>query len=215
MISPGNKMASLNGLVLAGGKSKRMGSDKGRIKWHGKEQCYYVADMLQTFCETVFISCRPEQAGEFDPGYKILADRFQNIGPFSGLLSAFASGQDHAWLVVACDLPLLDKETVQFLVQHRNAATIATTFESPYDGLPESLITIWEPGSFPILQNYLEKGITCPRKVLINSEKTILLPPHPEALMNVNTPEDAKKAGKILGDENIIGETPEKIAAEE
>src|SRR4051812_47661865 len=60
-----NKMNSikkpLNGLVLAGGKSERMGRDKTRINWHGKEQCYYISDLLKPFCSEVFISCRHEQ----------------------------------------------------------------------------------------------------------------------------------------------------------
>ena len=51
----------LNGLVLAGGKSIRMGFDKANIKWHAKEQQYYIADLLKEVCENVFISCRPGQ----------------------------------------------------------------------------------------------------------------------------------------------------------
>ncbi|MEP6951744.1 MAG: NTP transferase domain-containing protein, partial [Ginsengibacter sp.] len=48
----------LNGLVLAGGKSERMGYDKGMIVWHGREQQYYLADLLKNLCEEVYISCR-------------------------------------------------------------------------------------------------------------------------------------------------------------
>jgi len=46
----------LNGLVLAGGKSLRLGTDKGKINWHGNEQRYYIAELLQKFCDEVFIS---------------------------------------------------------------------------------------------------------------------------------------------------------------
>lgn len=198
MISKENKIPALNGLVLAGGKSKRMGTDKGLIKWHGKEQRYYVADLLAGFCKEVFISCRPDQEIEIDNHYKTLPDTFLNLGPYGGILSALRADRGKAWLVVACDLPLIDEETIRFLIKHRNNKTMATTFESPHDGLPEPLITIWEPESYAVLLHFLGKGITCPRKALINSEKTILQPPYPEALMNVNTPEDADTVREIL-----------------
>lgn len=198
MISNGNNTLHLNGLVLAGGKSKRMGTGKDLIKWHGVEQRYYAADMLRNFCEEVFISCRPDQEEDLDPIVKSLTDTFLNMGPFGGILSALRSQRDAAWLVIACDLPLLDERTIQFLIENRNRGKIATAYQSPSDGMPEPLVAIWEPQSYPVLLNFLGKGITCPRKVLINSDVQLLQSPVPEALMNVNTPEEAVEAREIL-----------------
>ncbi len=198
MISNEANLPLINGLVLAGGRSTRMGADKDVMNWHGKEQRYYVADLLRPFCNEVFISCRQEQVASIDPSYKALPDTFLNMGPTGGILSALRSQRDKAWLVVACDLPLLNEDTIRYLLTNRNGATIATTYESPHDGLPEPLITIWEPESYPLLLNFLGKGMTCPRKVLMNSETSILKPLQPQALMNVNTPEDAKKATDAL-----------------
>lgn len=198
MISKETDVPKLNGLVLAGGKSQRMGNPKDKINWHGKEQRYYAADLLAPFCDEVFISCRQDQLENFDPNYNALTDTFLNMGPFGGILSALRSQRDKAWLVVACDLPLLDKNSLEFLIQSRSTEKAATTYESPFDGLPEPLITIWEPKSYPLLLNFLGSGITCPRKVLINSDTLILKPGNPDSLMNVNTPEDREKAQEIL-----------------
>ena len=203
MISEENSISPLNGLVLAGGKSTRMGTDKDLIQWHGKEQRYYAADMLKHFCEEVFISCRADQVKDIDAAYKTLPDTFLNMGPFGGIVSALRSQSNKAWLVVACDLPLLNEATIRFLIANRNAKKTATAFESPHDRLPEPLITIWEPGSYPVLLGFLGKRITCPRKVLMNSDVLILQPLQPESLMNVNTPEDAAKAEEILSGKNI------------
>ena len=120
------------------------------------------------------------------------------MGPFGGILSALRAQRDKAWLVVACDLPLLDKNSLEFLIRSRDAEKAATTYESPFDGLPEPLITIWEPKSYPLLLNFLGLGNTCPRKVLMNSDTLILKPNNPDALMNVNTPEEMTKAKEIL-----------------
>lgn len=198
MISKETDVPQLNGLVLAGGKSQRMGNPKDKINWHGKEQRYYAADLLAPFCDEVFISCRQDQLEDFDPNYNALTDTFLNMGPFGGILSALRSQRDTAWLVVACDLPLLDEKSLEFLIENRNTEKAATTYESPFDGLPEPLITIWEPKSYPLLLNFLGSGITCPRKVLINSDTLILKPGNPDSLMNVNTPEDRAKAQEIL-----------------
>lgn len=189
----------LNGLVLAGGMSKRMGQDKGLMQWHGKPQRYYIADLLQNFCADVFISCRAAQETEMT-GYKTIIDSYDLAGPIAGILSAFKQNSSAAWLVVACDMPLLDIATIKYLVNHRNEQSIATTFESPYDGLPEPLITIWEPLSFPMLLKYGADSITCPRKFLIRTaEKVQLLqPPNPDALMNTNTTADAEKVNAML-----------------
>ncbi len=198
MISKETDFPQLNGLVLAGGKSLRMGNPKDKINWHGKEQRYYAADLLAPFCENVFISCRQDQLEHFDTDYNALTDTFLNMGPFGGILSALRAQRDKAWLVVACDLPLLDKNSLEFLIRSRDAEKAATTYESPFDGLPEPLITIWEPKSYPLLLNFLGLGNTCPRKVLINSDTLILKPNNPDALMNVNTPEEMTKAKEIL-----------------
>ena len=196
-----NDNTKLKGLVLAGGKSKRMGHDKTIISWHGKEQRYYMADMLAEVCEEVYISCRAEQEGEIDTHYKALPDSYEGLGPYGGILSAFAKEDDCAWLVIASDLPLMDKDTLDYLISQRDPSVIATSFESPHDGLPEPLVAIWEPASRNVLLSFMAEDYTCPRKVLIrNAEQVKLVKPlNPDALINANTPEDAAKVEAILG----------------
>lgn len=195
----GNK-APLYGLVLAGGRSVRMGEDKGNIAWHGKPQRLYVADVLAGLCADVYISCRAEQENEIPFPYKSLKDAVDAGGPAAGILSAFARFPDVAWLVVACDLPLLDTDTLQNLVHQRAPEMKATVYRSPADGLPEPLIAIWEPSSHPLLVNHLNTGLKCPRKFLISISSAILLVDshNPDALMNANTPTDKENAYKYI-----------------
>jgi molybdopterin-guanine dinucleotide biosynthesis protein A len=187
----------LNGLVLAGGKSQRMGFDKGAFNWYGKEQRYFMADMLQPICNKVYIS-RSSDKQEISTAYPAITDSFLNLGPLGAILSAFREQPDNAWLVVACDLPLLDKETLNYLVQNRDISAIATAFRSPDNQFPEPLITIWEPKSYPVMLSFLAQGYSCPRKVLINTSPKILQAPDPEALTNVNTPDELERIKRIL-----------------
>lgn len=188
----------LNGLVLAGGKSMRMGFDKGAVNWFGKEQRYYIADMLKPLCEEVFISCRTDQKHQININYNVLEDTFTGLGPFGAILSAFREQPDKAWLVVACDLPLLETETFKSLIEQRKTSAIATAFNSPDNEFPEPLITIWEPKSYPVLLAFLAQGYSCPRKVLINSDVHLLQVPNPASLSNVNTPDELEKVKRTI-----------------
>ncbi len=192
-------MAPLNGLVLAGGKSVRMGQDKASLPWHGKPQHHYMADLLGNFCQDVFISVRAEPEADPSLPYRYLADRFPGKAQYGAILTALQFNPAAAWLVVACDLPLLDRETLDYLVRHRNPLALATSLESPADRLPEPLVCIWEPRSREVLLERMAQGFTCPRKVLLNSQPVhIIQAPDGEALLNVNTPREAELATGIL-----------------
>jgi molybdopterin-guanine dinucleotide biosynthesis protein A len=187
------KYAELNGLVLAGGKSVRMHHDKGMIPWHGKAQRYHMADMLNAFCKEVFISCRIAQKEKIDSQYLSLQDQYTDIGPFGGVLSAFQKNPFSAWLVVACDMPLLDSAGIAYLLTQRDPAVLATAYENPEDGLPEPLAAIWEPAAYPLLLSVFQNGSTSLRKILLKNEIRCVKPLRPEILTNINTPEDAAK----------------------
>jgi molybdenum cofactor guanylyltransferase len=195
----------LKSLILAGGKSQRMGSDKAMLTYHGKPQSQFLVDILRACPDfssgspnlEPHLSCRKEQMLDFimdlaDENVPIIADTFTDLGPFGAILSAFRHDPNAAWLVIACDLPLLDAETLEFLIKNRNLSAVATAFKSPQseDSFPEPLITIWEPRAYPILLSFLAQGISCPRKVLINSDSHLLNAPNPESLFNANTPEE-------------------------
>jgi molybdenum cofactor guanylyltransferase len=182
----------LKSLILVGGKSTRMGSDKAFLNYHGKPQYAFLADILRGIGIETFISCRDEQKSQFSDNHEVITDTFLELGPFGAILSAFREDPNAAWLILACDLPLLDTATLQFLIDNRNQSLMATSFKSPEskEGFPEPLIAIWEPRAYPTLLQFLAQGISCPRKVLINSDIELLDPSVKTALMNVNTSEE-------------------------
>ena len=112
------------------------------------------------------------------------------MGPYGGILSAFQEDPDAAWMVIACDLPLIGKPEIEDLISKRNPTKFATAYFNPETDLPDPLFTIWEPKAYLSLLSYLSLGYSCPRKVLINSNIELVQLPKPEVLKNVNTPED-------------------------
>ncbi|MDJ0812493.1 MAG: NTP transferase domain-containing protein [Woeseiaceae bacterium] len=187
----------LYGLVLAGGKSRRMGQDKALLMRNGQSQLGYVASLLEGVAERVFVSARPDQQDDPERSrFAMIADRYEDIGPIAGILSAMDEHPDADWLVVACDLPNVDADTLEHLVAHRGGSEPFTAYSSTYNGLPEPLCAIYSAGSDSVLRGFVEDGILCPRKMLINSDTALLQQPNPAALDNINTPDDL--AGSVL-----------------
>ena len=193
--------SNLNGLVLAGGKSLRMGEDKGGIVYHDKPQREVVATLLNKVCQKTFLSYRkvPIDQSSMADTHSILEDKIEGLGPFGALLTAFLHDPNAAWLVVACDLPLVDQIFLQELIEQRDPSKVATAFQSPHNQFPEPLITIWEPKSYALLLQFMAQGFTCPRKVLLNTDIALINPSTPKKLMNVNFPEERDEVLALLG----------------
>lgn len=185
----------LFGLVLTGGRSTRMGQDKGALEYHGRPQAEYCYELLNSFCDQTFVSLRSEQSGE-EPyaQFPQIHDTFLGFGPIGGILSAQKAHPHAAWFVIACDLPYVSRGTIEHLIANRNPYKLATAYVSANDGFPEPLCAVYEPKSIFRLINFLALGYHCPRKVLINSDTWLLDLPEASALDNANTPEERDRA---------------------
>ena len=191
----------LYALVLAGGKSSRMGTDKGNLKYHGKPQRDHLYEMLEEVCEEVFLSIRQDQEDEIPGSFNAIVDMNEVRGPQNGLQSAHSQYPDVAWLVVATDLPLINKKAVSKLIAEREFAKVATAYAISGSELPEPLCAIWEPRSFALAKEFIaETGNTCPRKFLLNSDIKIIHPEDDSVLMNANDENDYKEVQKILSE---------------
>ena len=188
----------VRGLVLAGGKSVRMGQDKGLLDYHGAPQREHLYGLMAALGVPPSLSCRADQLATLPKKLAALPDTFLELGPYGAILSAFREDPDAAWLVIACDLPLIDETTIRYLLERRDPMRVATAFQSPVNEFPEPLIAIWEPRAYPVLLQFLSQGYSCPRKVLINADVKLLEAPDPRALHNVNSPEEYREVVEAL-----------------
>ena len=187
------------GLVLAGGTSRRMQRDKAALEYQGQTQLQRAHDLLQAHCAKVFVSVRPDQ--QQDPlrsRWPQIVDQHADLGPLAGIAAAQAAHPQVAWLVIACDLPQLNYHTIHRLLQQRDAACLATAYRSPQDQQPEPLCAIWEPASVAPLHAALATGERRPRILLQNWNILLIDATEPEALSNVNTPDEHQQASASL-----------------
>lgn len=185
----------INGLVLAGGKSSRMGRDKSLLTIHAQPQRLHLFNLLKGFCAEVYLSCK--DAGDVPPELHPIADQFQIDSPLNGILSAFTNNPEAAWLTVAVDMPLVDASAIEALIKHRDPGKIATCFRDSDGHKPEPLLTLWEPRGFPLLLSFHEQGNISPRKFLMENDIKLLTAPDRKVLVNVNSEEELRKLGSF------------------
>ena len=196
-----SSLPSVKGLVLAGGKSQRMGENKANLHYHGRSQLEYACQLMTECGISPYISCRKE-ADDYPDQYDRVYDTFEGLGPFGGILSAFRSDPDAAWLVMACDQPLLTSKELQLLLDRRNPSKMATCYHNPETGFPEPLITLWEPRAYSRMLSFLSLGYSCPRKVLINSAIEEVRVKDTVFMKNANTLEERQELIKMISSDS-------------
>jgi molybdopterin-guanine dinucleotide biosynthesis protein A len=199
----------LNGLLLAGGKSRRMGSDKADLAVHGPES---LRDRGMRLLKDLTTDCFLSIAADDDRPYSIptLRDALPDHGPLGGILTALELASDRAWLVLACDLPNLDLETLAQLIASRDPTADATCFRSPVDGVPEALCTIYEPSAVTSLRETVGRQKLCARRFLDSLRLNAIPLDNETALQNCNRPEDLEELRLQLED----GRTEKSVTLE-
>ena len=179
--------ASLTGikaLVLAGGISSRMGTDKGDLVYYKQPQKYHMASMFINLGLETYISVRSDQKKSKE--FRYITDQYKNIGPMAGILSAFEQ-YNTAWLVVACDYPLMAPKHIHQLISQRDRDKAATVFSNHPDGLLLPTLAIYEPSFYPLMKDSLgRKNYSLQDLLKQNPIKTVKT--QDRALISIDTP---------------------------
>ena len=187
---------TLNGLILDGGNSKRMGRDKSLLDYHGIPQIEYVFRLLEEVCHEVHISTSSNKRYEFTN--QVIEDRYPIATPLNGIMSAFHYSSATAWLVIAVDLPFINELMIDRLIKARDRSKVATAYTSKDSERPEPLIAIWEPIAFTFLEEGAEQFNYSPTKFLMNNEVTLVEAFDNFEVFNANTREDFERAKKMI-----------------
>jgi molybdopterin-guanine dinucleotide biosynthesis protein A len=178
-----------------------MGKDKAALRVGGRTQLERTLALLAPHVARTFVSVRGDQRTDPLRGkFEQIEDTRENLGPIAGIIAAQERYPESAWLVLACDLPLLDAATLELLLRARAPQRLATAFRSSHDRLPEPLCAVYEPASRGALAAYVARGHHCPRKFLMGVDVHLIDEPNPRALDNANTPEEYASAMNTMGE---------------
>ena len=181
----------LYGLVLAGGESRRMGSAKAALEYHGLPESDRMVDLLRRSCTSVYVGCREDQLSSLPEHHLPISDlpRFAGNGPIGSLLSAWTVFPDVDWFVVGCDYPFFGVPAVEYLLQ-ADASEGWSGFHNNETQEPEPLLGIYRQSLQETLFQYFEKGGRSLRKFLHSLEQDPLLPEDPRWIRSIDTRED-------------------------
>jgi molybdopterin-guanine dinucleotide biosynthesis protein A len=191
--------APLYGLLLVGGKSTRMGQDKAQLIYRDDTpEWQRLYQLLESTTEKAFLCHRADQ----DFGAPAIVDPAE--GPLCAIHAAQQAHPEARWLVIACDLPLLEKDTLEQLISSADLKKDATSFASTIDQRAEPLCAIYEPSSAAAIDSAVTAKKRCPRHLLEEVDTALIALEKPHALNNANSPADTLEIRSHLTNSRIV-----------
>lgn len=144
----------IGGIILAGGKSSRFGSDKGLTNFHGKPLVQYSVDLLQEVAaEICIVSGNPEYK-RFN--YPVYSDIISGYGPLAGILTGLTYSKNEYNFVLSCDTPFVNLDLLLYLKLHIHKKWIAVPVNPA--GLFEPLCAIYSKNCIAVIQKMIENN---------------------------------------------------------
>lgn len=184
----------ITGIILAGGKSSRMGRDKGLCRFRGKTLVSYAIETLQPLCERILISANNDMEDYSAFGLEVLPDEVKGIGPMGGILTCLKQSTTQHNLVLSCDTPFVTTQLFDFLLKNIDKRQVVVPATRTF--LLEPLAAYYATNVIAELERFVQSGdykmMNFFKKVNFGSLAVDeLLPSFSEQLFhNLNTPED-------------------------
>ena len=194
----------VDGLVLAGGASSRMGTDKNRLRYGGRPaQLRHTVELLRAVSKVVYCARPGSAAGleDLPDDVAVVDDAAGVAGPLAGILAGLRATRSDGLLVLANDLPFIQPDDLLRLVDAA-ANALAVAYRSPVDGRPEPLCALYSKGCCRPLEAFVASGGRSPRAFLARTAGVKLIEiPDPGRLANINTPDEYDAAcARFAGD---------------
>ena len=183
---------SATGVILAGGKSTRMGTNKALLPYKGKHLIDAAIEKMISLFTNVVLSVQEENY----PDYSLpkIFDPYGGIGPMGGITSVLKSGESRIFCV-ACDMPFLNEEVIQYLCSFTDDAVIPV-----WDGQKEVMHAIYSDRLIPDFEAAITAGrykitdaLQSSRVRYIDADDIRRFDPSGNTFKNVNTRADYEK----------------------
>ena len=190
------------GVILAGGRSSRMGvTSKALLELNGQPLLRHVVDRLQAHLDPLLLSCESETADFESFGLAVVPDLLPDYrGPLTGLYSTlqFLSDKGHSngLVLCPCDAPFIPDNLVQVL-SNADQSEIKPVVVISYQGVLQPTFSLWQNHHLPVIREaVVEQGRGGLKHLLTSLPHKIVewATEEPSPFFNVNTPEELQSA---------------------
>lgn len=192
------KINHITAYILAGGKSSRMGMDKGLLLFHGKPLVERIIEELNLLFEKITIVSNNPEYERF--GLEVVKDLIKDIGPVGGIHAALNHTQTKKIFIVSCDMPFVNHEAIRYIIENSGESQIAVP---SFQGSIQPLFGVYAGDCLPQWNRLLEHGIAKLQQ-MISHFKLLRIDVNGNKLfseilfMNVNDKNDFTKAVQQL-----------------
>jgi molybdenum cofactor guanylyltransferase len=195
----------VSGLVLAGGRSRRLGMDKALLHIDGQWLLQRTVKTLQMICEDVWIIANNGERLSV-LGVPIVADSRPGTGVLGGIYTGLTCMSCECGVFVACDMPLLSLSLLQYMVSVAFGYDVVIPRVA---GEIEPLHALYNKSCLAPIEVALEKGELRPRAFFpavrvryVEQEEVEAFDPELRSIININTPQDLQRVRKLMAAEH-------------
>ena len=191
---------NITGILLAGGKSSRMGTEKGMIRIHDRELMSFPLNALESVCDQIMISTCNDTFKYHD--YQVVCDEIPGLGPLGGIFTCLKKSASEINLVLSYDMPFVTPDLLKYIISH--SCEYEITAPSLKDQLPEPLCTVYMKSTIPAIQKSVRKknykvndlfSVASFNHLIIDNTLPFY---NPYLFYNVNKPEEFEKIQTII-----------------
>jgi molybdopterin-guanine dinucleotide biosynthesis protein A len=177
---------TISAYILCGGKSSRMGEEKGMVEFRGKPFVQWILDAVSPVVSERVIVTKNPAYGVFQ--LELIPDIIEDRGPVGGIYTALAHSSSDLVLILSCDVPMINAEVVSSLIDMASESPEHITFLS--DGKNDyPLIGVYPVRFRYSFQRATERGELKLRQLLesLPHQRIKINPPENSSLQNINT----------------------------
>ncbi|KJR99946.1 MAG: hypothetical protein VR68_07800 [Peptococcaceae bacterium BRH_c4a] len=190
----------ISGIILAGGKSSRMGKNKALLEIDGLTLIERVAAIMSGVCSEIIIA--GDSSGTLNKtGYRSVPDIYPGCGPLSGIHAGLSAARNQYSFIIACDMPFVDEKLMRKIIDQAEDSYEAVILKT--GKFYEPLFSLYGKGYVRAAEASIEKGVyKVTASLSLVRWKTVSvdvdeMPDLGKCLLNINTPGEYEKARKI------------------
>ncbi len=186
----------VTGIILAGGKSTRYGRNKAFVDIDGLSLIERVIRVMDSiFQHLILITNTPDEYAYL--GLPMHEDLIKGLGPIGGIYTGLSKITDDAGFFVACDMPFLNKELIQYMIESRGLFDVVVPRVS---GMVEALHALYRRGCLPTVKRQIDSRQYQTLRIFdkvstryVEEDEIRSLDPDLRSFININRPQELRR----------------------